>query len=130
MNVETMERLLEFCIGKIPDEDMLALHDMLAKGVPAKEMAADAAIKGRQILAMDCQARGYSVVNKRGLMAIAADRDAIVALTPDMFRLSDGSAVGAVPAGKVIHSKQPSRPMTASERAAASKAFPNMFKGD
>lgn len=130
MNVETMERLLEFCIGKIPDEDMLTLHDMLANGVPAKEMAADAAIKGRQILAMDCETRGYSVVRKRVAQAIVADRVAIEEMTPHMFRLSDGSAAGAVPPGKVIHSKQPSRPMTASERAAASKVFPNMFKGD
>ena len=47
MNVETMERLLEFCIGKIPDDDVLKLEEMLSSQVPAKAIAADAALKRR-----------------------------------------------------------------------------------
>lgn len=130
MNVETMERLLEFCMGKIPDDDMLTLEEMLSSQVPAKDMAADAAIKRREILAMDCQTRGYGVTRKRGAQAIVQDRAAIEKLTPHMFRLGDGSAVGAVPPGRVVQSRQPSRPMTASERAEAEKMFPAMFKGN
>ncbi len=62
MTLETMENLLDFCLGKIPDEDLMTLHEMLAKGVSDKAMAADAAIKRRTRLAMDCQTRGYKVV--------------------------------------------------------------------
>lgn len=128
MNVETMERIMEFCMGKIPDEDLMKLDEMLSSRIPAKAMAADAAIKRREILAMDCQARGYSVTRKRVLKAVAEDRAAIEALHPHMFRLGDSSAIGAVPAGQVVHSRQPSRPMTEAERVEAAKAFPNMFK--
>lgn len=130
MNTQTMEQLLEFCIGKIPDEDLMTLEKMLAAQIPAKEIAADAALKRRATLAMDCQQRGYAVRRKRGLHSIAQDRDAILALHPHMFRLSDSSMLGAVPAGKVVHSRKPSRPMTSTERAAVKKMFPNMFKGD
>lgn len=128
MNVETMERIMEFCIGKIPDDDLLKLDEMLSSQIPAKDMAADAAIKRREILAMDCQTRGYNVTRKRVLKAVAEDRAAIEALHPHMFRLGNGSAVGAVPPGQVLHSRHPSRPMTTAEKAEAERAFPNMFK--
>ncbi len=130
MTPQTMERILEFCLGKIPDDDLLTLEDMLAKGVPAKDMAADAAIKRRDLLAMDCQARGYAVTRKRVLHDIVQDRAAIEALYPDMFRLGDGNRIGAVPPGKVILNRAPSRPMTKAEQAESAKMFPHMFKGD
>ncbi|MGX9982930.1 hypothetical protein [Methylobacterium fujisawaense] len=124
MNVETMERIMEFCMGKIPDDDLMKLDEMLSSQIPAKAMAADAAIKRREILAMDCQARGYSVTRKRVLKAVAEDRAAIEALHPHMFRLGSGNSIGfAAPMPA-----KPSRPMTEAERDETAKAFPNMFK--
>lgn len=127
MTPETMENLLEFCMGKITDEDLMTLEEMLAKQVPAKEIAADAAIKRRVKLAMDCQARGYRVQRKRAAQAIVADRDIILGLHPDMFRLSDPSKIGAVPTGSVKPRTKPHR-MTETEVAASEKAFPHMFR--
>ena len=124
MTPETMESLLEFCMGKIPDEDLMTLHEMLAKGVSDKAMATDASIKRRTRLAMDCQSRGYKVVRKRVAMDVAQDRDAILAMHPHMFRIADGSNVGFV---KPMPAKR-SRPMTAAEKAESEAAFPHMFK--
>lgn len=127
MTPQTMEQVLEFCLGKIEDDDMLTLHDMLDKAVPAKDMAADAAIKRRTKLATDCALRGYKVSQKRIAMDILADRDAILAMTPHMFRMEGGSKVGAVPEGQV-KSRTKSRRMTEAERTESEKAFPHMFR--
>lgn len=124
MTPQTMESILEFCMGKIPDEDLMTLEEMLAKGVPAKDMAADAAIKRRTKLALDCRSRGYAVTRKRIAQDIVADRAAIEALTPNMFRIGDGSNVGYVPPTPA----KPTRPMTAAEKAEAEAAFPHMAR--
>ena len=124
MTPKIMESLLDFCMGKIPNEDLMTLEEMLAKGVSDKAMAADAAIKRRTRLAMDCQTRGYRVVRKRVAMDVAQDRDAILAMHPHMFRISDGSNVGFV---KPMPAKR-SQLMTAAEKAESEVAFPHMFK--
>ncbi|MGC5779835.1 hypothetical protein [Methylobacterium sp. NFXW15] len=124
MTPQTMESILEFCMGKIPDEDLMTLEEMMAKQVPAKEIAADAAIKRRAKLAMDCALRGYKVERKRAAQTIVADRDAILALHPNMFRIGDGSNVGFV---KPMTAKQ-AKPMTEAERTESAAAFPHMFK--
>jgi len=125
MTPQTMERILEFCLGKIPDEDLMTLEDMLAKGVPAKDMAAEAAIKRSELLAMNCQARGYAVTRKRVMQDIVQDRAAIEALHPDMFRLGDGkpgAITAAVPLNRPV--RQPK--LTEAERQQVAEAFPNM----
>jgi hypothetical protein len=126
MNVETMERLLEFCMGKIPDEDLLKLDEMLSSRVKAEDMAADAALRRRASLALDCRSRGYSVTRKRVLKAVAEDRAAIEALTPHMFRLSEEKSRGIVQAVPMPQKFQ--GPLTKDERADVDAQFPNMFK--
>ena len=126
MTPQTMESLLEFCMGKIPDDDLLKLEEMLSSRVSDRDMAADAAIKRREILAMDCQARGYNVVRKRVLKAVAEDRAAIEKLTPHMFRLSSEQSRGIIPALPMPQKSQ--GPLASDERGALEAEFPNMFK--
>jgi hypothetical protein len=127
MTPETMEQLLEFCLGKIPDDDMLTLQDMLTKAVPAKDLAADAAIKRRAKLATDCALRGYKVSQKRIAMDIVADRDAILALNPDMFRLSNGKP-GAITAAMPLNRQTQQPKLSEAERRQVAEAFPNMTR--
>lgn len=126
MTPQTMESLLEFCMGKIPDDDLLKLEEMLSSRVSDRDMAADAAIKRREILAMDFQVRGYRVTRKRVLKAVAEDRAAIEKLTPHMFRLSGEKSGGMVPA-LPMPSKLQGR-LAKDERATLEAEFPNMFK--
>ena len=128
MTPQTMERLLEFCMGKIPDEDLMTLEEMLAKQVPAKEIAADAAIKRRAKLAMDCALRGYKVERKRAAQTIVADRDTILSLHPNMFRLSDGKP-GGVTAAVPMPKRASQRPkLSETERQEIANTFPNMSR--
>lgn len=126
MNVETMERIMEFCMGKIPDDDLMKLDEMLSSQIPAKAIAADAALRRRAILAMDCQARGYGVMRKRVLKAVAEDRAEIEKLTPHMFRLSEEKSHGMIPALPMPQKLQ--GPLSKDERAELKAEFPNMFK--
>lgn len=57
MTPQTMNKILEFCAPKLSEADVLKLDELLDKCVPAKAMAADAAIKRRQVLALDSQNR-------------------------------------------------------------------------
>lgn len=60
MTPRTMNKILEFCAPKLSQADVLRLDELLDKCVPAKAMAADAAIKRRQMLALDSQNRRAS----------------------------------------------------------------------
>jgi hypothetical protein len=122
-----MERLLEFCLGKIPDEDLMTLEEMLAKGVPDRVMASDAAIKRRTKLAMDCQSRGYKVVQKRVAMDIVQDRDAILAMNPDMFRLG-GSQPGAITAAMPLDRRTRQPTLSEADHQEIAKTFPHMAR--
>lgn len=126
MTPQTMENLLEFCLGKIPDDDLLKLEEMLSSRVSDRDMAADAAIKRRETLALDCHARGFSVTRKRVLKAVAEDRAEIEKLTPHMFRLSGENSRGMIPALPMPQKLQ--GPLTKDERAELKEEFPNMFK--
>jgi len=66
MTPKTMESIIELCTPKLSEEDVLKLDAMLAKLVPPKAMAADAAIKRRQMLALDSRARGPVAHGMRG----------------------------------------------------------------
>lgn len=127
MTPQIMESILEFCMGKIPDEDLMTLEEMLAKGVPAKDMAADAAIKRRTKLAMDFQSRGYKVTQKRVARDIVMDREAIQALTPDMFRLDTGKP-GAITAAMPMNRRTQQPKLTKAERREVAEAFPHMTR--
>ncbi|MGH1590440.1 hypothetical protein ACRBEV_21515 [Methylobacterium phyllosphaerae] len=113
-------------MGKIPDDDLLKLEEMLTSRVSDRDMAADAAIKRRETLALDCQARGFSVTRKRVLKAVAEDRAELEKLTPHMFRLSGEKSRGMVPAIPMPQKLQ--GPLAKDERAALEAEFPNMFK--
>ena len=125
MTPETMEQILEFCMGKIEDDDMLTLHDMLADGVPDKDMAADAAIKRRTKLAMDFTLHGRAPTRTRIAKDIAQDREAIIKLYPHMFRMGGNDRAGAITEARPLRAKR-TRVMTAAEKAEAEAMFPNM----
>ncbi|BAU89378.1 hypothetical protein MPPM_0773 [Methylorubrum populi] len=53
-----MDRILELCVPKLSEEDLLILEGKLAKMIPAETLAADSALKRRTLLAMDSRKRG------------------------------------------------------------------------
>ncbi|MGH1571386.1 hypothetical protein ACRAWG_12655 [Methylobacterium sp. P31] len=130
-----INEILAFLSGKLSDADFTTVTDMLDDVVdaaedlnPTKSMAKDAfpastrrAIRrGRRDAVL-----GYDARPARLTAVMAADEAAVKAALPHHGRIGNGGSVGyAAPMPP-----KPSRPMTAAEKAEASKAFPNMFKG-
>jgi hypothetical protein len=131
-----INEVLMFLSGKLSDDDLSAVTDMLDDVVdlaqdrnPTKAMAKDAlpATTRRAIRrAVRGAVLGYDA-RPAGLMAAgAAEREATIkAVLPHHGRIRDGGSIGH--AAPMPH--KPRRSMTASEQAEANKMFPNMFKG-
>ena len=131
-----INEILEFLAGKLSDDDFTTVTDLLDDVVdaaedlnPTKAMAKDAfPASTRRAIRRSVRGAvlGYDARPTGRTRAIATDEAAIKAFLPNHSRIGDGSSIGyAAPMPPTR-----SRSLTASERAEAAKAFPNMFRGD